>query len=129
MIYISEGTKSGSVINLTVGDDASLTVSLVTNSGEAYAMDESDYLIFNARETPTSDSELLIDIESERGSNTIVFTHEDTADLEPGYYSAEIQLMTSGGQRITVWPKLSGNDKTSTENRKNLCLMTEVVYR
>lgn len=128
MIYISEG-KSGSVINLTVGDDASLTIPLKMDDGSDYEMQSDEYLIFNVRETPTSDSDLLVDIESEPGSNTIDIRHEDTADLEPGYYSAEIQLMTSDEKRVTVWPKLTGNERTSTENRKNFCLMTEVVYR
>ena len=58
-----------------------------------------------------------------------MFKHEDTNELSPGYYSAEVQLMTEDGKRITVWPKLVGNNKTSNSNRKNFCLMTEVVYR
>lgn len=129
MIYISEGSKGVSVINLTVGDDASLTVPLKTDSGTEYTLGPTEYLIFGVRETPTSDSDLLIDIESEPGSNVIEFLHDDTKDLDPGYYSAEIQMIKADGKRITVWPKLTGNDRISTENRKNFCLMTEVVYK
>lgn len=129
MIYISEDSKGGSVINLTVGDDASLTIPLKLDDGTEYALGPVEYLIFNVRETPTEDSDLLIDIESEPGTNVIEFSHDDTAGLDPGYYSAEVQLMMSDGKRITVWPKLKGNERISTENRKNFCLMTEVVYK
>lgn len=129
MIYISENIDGMSVINLTVGDDAILSVALTTDDGETYEMAENEYLVFNVREKPNELSDLLVNIESEHGSNDIVFTHESTVDLSPGYYSAEIQLMTEDGKRITVWPKLQGNNKTSGSNRKNFCLMTEVVYR
>lgn len=129
MINIETGKDGASVINLTVGDDASLAVSLKQSDGTAYEMSEHEYLIFSVREKPSADSALLIEIESEMGSNEIVFSHKDTENLSPGYYSAEAQLMTEDGKRITVWPKLVGNNKTSSSNRKNFCLMTEVVYR
>jgi hypothetical protein len=128
MINVTQSSYGYSVINLTVGDDASMTVELNTDDGSAYEMSNSEYLIFNVREKPSEESELLIDLRSENGSNEIVFGHDDTKDLEPGYYSAEIQLMTEDGKRITVWPVLTGNAKTSKSNRKNFCLMTEVVY-
>lgn len=129
MISIETGKDGVSVINLTVGDDASLSISLKQSDGTEYEMSESEYLIFSVREKPNAESELLIEIESEMGSSEIVFKHEDTNELSPGYYSAEAQLMTEDGKRITVWPKLVGNNKTSNSNRKNFCLMTEVVYR
>ena len=47
--------------------------------------------------------------------------------MQIGMYSAEIQLMKEDGSRVTVWPKLTGGSRTSTANRKNFCLMTEVV--
>lgn len=128
MIVISKSSDGNSIINLTVGDDASFEVELNTDDGEAYEMGDNEYLIFNVREKASEDSELLIDLKSEPGSNEVVFRHDDTKDLQPGYYSAEIQLMTEDGKRITVWPELSGNAKTSKSNRKNFCLMTEVVY-
>lgn len=128
MIYISSGSDGSSVINLTVGDDASLSVPLKANDAE-YEMEDDEYLIFSVREKPDESSELLLEIESERGENTIVFKHDDTKDMAPGFYSCEVQLMTSDGKRITVWPKLTGSSRTSHLNRKNFCLMTEVVYR
>ena len=124
MIYISDN-----VINLTRGDDAVLTMLLKDSEKHEYELDSREYLIFGLRETPTEDSPLLLEINGERGDNKIPFAHDDTKDLPVGYYSAEVQLMTSDGQRITVWPKLTGNSRTSKSNRRNFCLMTEVVTR
>ena len=128
MIYISSSNDGSEVINLTRGDDAVLSIPLHTDD-EDYEMSENEYLIFSVREKPTEESELLIEIESEKGSNEIVITHDDTSNLSVGFYSAEVQLMTEDGKRITVWPKLTGTGRTNLSNRKNLCLMTEVVYR
>lgn len=122
MIYVEDG-----IINLNRGDDAALTIELTDTNGEEYVMDSSEYLIFGLRETPSEDSELLLEISSDLGSNIIRFRHADTADLQVGFYSAEAQLMLSDGQRITVWPKLTGQARTSKGNRRNFCLMTEVV--
>ena len=115
------------VINLTRGDDAVLTVPLTTDEGEAYTLTEEEYLTFGVRELPDEGSELLMEIRSQPGSNDISIAHEDTEAMAPGFYSAEVQLTTRDGQRVTVWPKLTGSARTSTANRKNFCLMTEVV--
>lgn len=122
MIYVEDN-----VINLNRGDDAVLTVPLKNTDKTVYALGETEYLIFGLKETPTDDAEVLLEIESELGSNVIRFQHNDTKDMAIGFYSAEVQLMTSDGQRITVWPKLTGSSRTSKSNRKNFCLMTEVV--
>lgn len=116
------------VINLTRGDDAVLTVPLKDLNGREREIGSQEYLIFGLKETPTEESEMLLELRSADGENTIEFSHSDTNNLEVGFYSAEIQLMTQDGKRITVWPKLTGSNKISKANRKNFCLMTEVVY-
>ena len=126
MIYISRGKEDMQVINLTRGDDAALTVALTGDDG-AYELGEGEYLIFGLRELPTEDSTLLLSLLSNNGSNIIRFAHSDTEAMQIGMYSAEIQLMKEDGSRVTVWPKLTGGSRTSTANRKNFCLMTEVV--
>lgn len=126
MIYISQD-GNGEVINLTRGDDAVIEVPLTINDDVPYDMDSNDYLIFAVREVPSPESPVLLNIESEHGVNRIVFSHDDTTDMAIGFYSAEIQLMTSDGMIYTVWPKLTGNARTSKSNRKNFVLMTEVV--
>ena len=122
MIYVERD-----VINLNRGDDAVLTVPLTNYDGSEYVLSANEYMIFALRERPTEDSELLLELRSDAGENEIRFKHIDTKDMQVGFYSAEIQLMTSDNQRITVWPKLTGSSRTSTSNRKNFCLMTEVV--
>ena len=129
MIYISKDNNDNEVINLTVGDDATLTVPLKTDDGETYTIGDNEYLIFSVRQKPNEESELLLEVQSNPGSNDIVLTHNMTYQIAPGFYSAEVQYMTEDGKRITVWPKLTGNSRISGSNRKNLCLMTEVVYR
>ncbi len=84
-------------------------------------------MIFGLKKYPTDESELLLEISSEPGSNVIRFRHNDTKDLKVDIYSAEIQMMTRDGQRVTVWPKLTGRERTSKDNRKNFYLMSEVV--
>lgn len=129
MLFISE-TKDGSlVINLTRGDDAVIECPMQNIDGEEYTMGEDEYLIFGVRLIPNENSELLVNIESAPGSDRIVISHEDTVLLEPGVYSAEIQLMTSDGKRITVYPKPSGKYRVNENvNRKNFVLMPEVVH-
>ena len=126
MIYLGQDSN-GDVINLTRGDDAIIEVPLTINDDEEYEMDSNDYLIFAVRELPSPDSPVLLSIASDHGVNKIVFSHDDTKDMDIGFYSAEIQLMTSDGMIYTVWPKLTGNARTSKSNRKNFVLMTEVV--
>lgn len=129
MLYLEEARDGSIKINLTRGDDAVIEVPLQNIDEEEYVLGEDEYLIFDVRAVPREDSELLIHITSIPGSSRIVFAHKDTVNLEPGQYSAEIQLMTSDGKRVTVWPKPTGKFKIKdTANRKNFILMPEVVY-
>ena len=129
MIFIDKGSDGNKIINLTIGDDAVLEIPLKTDDGEDYEMGENEYLVFTVREKANEESPVMFELESAKGSNEIIIAHGDTKDFSPGYYSAEVQFMTEDGKRITVWPKLAGNGKISQGNRKNLCLMAEVVYK
>lgn len=129
MIFIDKISDGNQLINLTVGDDATLEVPLKTDDGEAYEMGENEYLVFTVREKADANSPIMFELESDAGSNEISISHDDTKDFAPGYYSAEVQLMTEDGKRLTVWPKPSGSGKISQGNRKNICLMSEVVYK
>lgn len=128
MIYISKDNNKNDVINLTRGDDATLTVALYNDDdGSEEQMGDQEYLIFGIREAPTEDAEIILEIQSDPGSNTITIAHNDTNDLAVGFYSAEVQLMRADGRRVTVWPKLTDQQRTSKSNRRNFCLMTEVI--
>lgn len=127
MLYISTERDGSQTINLTRGDDAAIEVPLTNNDGESFVLGENDYLVFDVRVLPREDSKRVIHIESEKGNNRIVFSHDDTKGLKIGQYSAEVQLMTSN-KRITVWPTPLGNQRYDDSiNRKNFILMPEVV--
>lgn len=129
MIKITEDKNGQQVVNLSRGDDAALEVPLKDLNNEPFELGETESLIFDVRVLPREDSELLIHIVSVPGTTRIVFTHDDTKDLEVGPYSAEIQLMTADKKRITIWPEPIGKLKIKDKiNRKNFILMPEVVY-
>ena len=129
MLFITENRDGTKVINLTRGDDAIVVFPLKNTDGEDYTLGETEELIFSVRVLPREDSAELIHIVSVPGSNRIVISHDDTKDLDVGQYSAEVQLMTSDGKRITVYPMPTGKFKIKdTANRKNFILMPEVVY-
>lgn len=129
MLFITEDKNGQQVVNLSRGDDAALEVPLKDLNDEPFELGQTESLIFDVRVLPREDSELLIHIVSVPGTTRIVFTHDDTKDLEVGPYSAEIQLMTADKKRITIWPEPIGKQKIRDRiNRKNFILMPEVVY-
>ena len=128
MIYITQDKKGRDVVNITRSDYGALTIPLKNKStGQAYTMGETEYLTFTVREFPTEDSPILLQSTSALGSNVIEFTHAQTGAMEVGEYSADVQLTTRDDKPITVWPVLEDKDRTSTDNRKNFCITTEVT--
>lgn len=118
------------VIYLTKGDDAVLEVSsIATEGGEEYALQETDVLTLTVRALPSTDSPALIQIDALPGSNRIVFRHEDTAELDVGRYSADVQLTTADGKRYTVWPTITGSGRYVIKNLKNFVIMPEVTAK
>lgn len=118
MFYVEEDR-----IYLTRGDDAALNVALRDASGSSYSMQAGDQLVLTVRRTP-SDEGVVFSVAS--GSTRLLISHEDTANAVTGEYSADIQL-TSGGQRMTVWPALEGRNRRSDANFKNFVIMPEVT--
>ena len=128
MIYITKDAKGRDVVNIHHGDDGALQIPLTNEeTGEAYELDATEYIVFTVRETPTEASEVLIEARSEGGSNVVEFTHAQTAAVAVGEYSADAQLFTRDGKYVTVWPRLESKDRTSEANRKNFCIMSEVT--
>lgn len=111
------------VIYLTKGDDAALELNLTTGSG-AYEMNTGDVLTFTVRERPDAGSDILLEISSE--TSRIAIAHADTANLSVGAYSADIQILTADGKRVTVFPKLVGANRMRISNWKNFVIMPEV---
>lgn len=112
------------------GDDEALEVDLTVGDGEPYEMQPGDILTLTVRESPSRDDAILLQIDSAPGVNRIVIRHEDTAELEYGRYSADVQLHTADGLRKTVWPPLEPvASRTRPMNLRNFNLVSEVTMR
>lgn len=118
------------VIYLTRGDDAVLEISSITAAdGSEYALQDTDVLTLTVRTLPSAQSPVLIQIDALPGSNRIVFRSEDTAELNVGRYSADVQLTTAEGRRYTIWPMLRGNLRYETRSFNNFVIMPEVTMK
>ena len=118
------------VIYITKGDDAVLEVSSITaDDGDEYALQETDVLTLTVRALPSNLSPVLIQIDALPGSNRIVFRSEDTAELDVGRYSADVQLTTAEGRRYTIWPTIAGSGRYVAKSFKNFIIMPEVTLK
>ena len=118
------------VIYLTKGDDAVLEISsIATEGGAEYALQDTDVLTLTVRALPSAKSPALIQIDALPGSNRIVFGHDDTAELDVGRYSADVQLTTAEGKRYTVWPTTTGSGRYVVKNLNNFVIMPEVTTK
>lgn len=105
------------------GDDEVLSVAL-----EGYEMAAGDVLTLTVRELPTAESAALITVKSAPGSNRIVLSHADTANVPYGAYSADVQLLTADGLRRTVWPtNITDPARARGSNMKNFIVVSEVT--
>lgn len=120
MFYIEDD-----VVYLTRGDDAALTVTIKTEAGGTYQMQAGDVLTMTVRKRPDDEDEVIFTTQS--GTERLLISHVDTAQAEPGAYSADVQLTMASGQRRTVWPELSGKLRKSARNFENFIIMPEVT--
>ena len=118
------------VIYITKGDDAVLEItSIATEGGEEYELQAEDVLTLTVRTLPSAQSPALIQIDALPGSNRIVFSHADTAELDVGRYSADVQLTTADGKRFTVWPAITGSGRYVVKSFNNFVIMPEVTTK
>ena len=118
------------VIYITKGDDAVLEItSIATEGGEEYELQPEDVLTLTVRTLPSAQSPALLQVDALPGSRRIVFGHDDTAELDVGRYSADVQLTTAEGKRHTVWPTLSGNLRYEPRSFNNFVIMPEVTTK
>ena len=103
--------------------------SIAAADGEEYALQDGDVLTLTVRSLPSAQSPEVIQIDSLPGSSRIVIGHEDTAELEVGRYSADVQLTTAEGRRYTIWPMLSGNLRYEPRSFNNFVIMPEVTTK
>ena len=117
-------------IYLTKGDDAVLELNSITaQDGSEYELQAADVLTLTVRELPSTASPVLIQIDSLPGSRRIVIRHEDTAEVNVGRYSADVQLTTSDSKRYTLWPNITGNNRYMVKNLNNFVIMPEVTAK
>ena len=118
------------VIYITKGDDAVLEVSsIATESGAEYELQDTDVLTLTVRALPSAQSPALLQVDALPGSRRIVFSHADTAELDVGRYSADVQLTTADGKRYTVWPTITGSGRYVVKNLNNFVIMPEVTTK
>lgn len=118
------------VIYITKGDDAVLEISsIATEGGAEYELQGTDVLTLTVRALPSAQSPALLQIDAQPGSRRIVFGHEDTAELDVGRYSADVQLTTAEGKRYTVWPTIAGSGRYVVKNLNNFVIMPEVTTK
>lgn len=115
------------VIYITRGDNAVFEVTAYTDESQEtpYELQDGDSFTFTVRRIASKESQIVFAISSV--SNRIVFSHEDTANVEVGKYSADIQLTTAEGDRYTIWPKFDVTKSSREYNFKNFCIMPEVT--
>lgn len=87
-------------IQITRGDSAYITVSLTGLDGNPYDMISGDMLALTVRKKAEDASPVLLQATSD--TNTIVLKPAQTAQMEPGGYSYDIQLTTAAGDVFTV---------------------------
>lgn len=111
-------------IYLTRGDDAKIRVEIENADGTPYEMASGDTLQLTVRATPTATSTQKIVVFST--TPEIAIAHANT-EIDVGAYSADIELQKANGERVTVWPELTGSARTGKVNFRNFVIMPEVT--
>lgn len=111
---------SGTTITMTRGDTAVLDVSLTDVTGAAYEMQAGDTLTITVRKTASESSDVLLTATSDNTS--LCIRPQDTAGIQPGACSYDIQLNTAQGDVFTVIGAESSNAAL-----RNFVLLPEVT--
>lgn len=117
-------------IYMVRGDDEELEVVAKNSDGTDYEMQPGDVLTLTVRKNPREDSAPLLQVSSVPGDTRIILRHEDTAGMDYGAYSADVQLMTEDGRRKTIWPDLdtgAASTRMSSQNMRNFFIASEVT--
>lgn len=124
------GIEAVTEVWMVRGDDEVITVPIYTGDDRTpYEMQAGDTVTLTVRREPSQDSPVLMQVTGAPGVNRIPIRHEDTAEIEPGRYSADIQLLTAEGKRHTIWPDYDPADsaRDRAKNMKNFVLIAEVT--
>lgn len=122
------------VITMFQGDCVALEVSMPVYdaagepTGENYEMQEGDVLTLTVRRAPGREFPVLMQVVSVTAR--LLITPGDTRDMEPGEYSADIELRRADGSVDTIFPlleNLSPRARKKTVNWKNFIITGEVT--
>lgn len=124
MIYVKKG-----IIYITKGDAGNLPRFDITDNSEdepqTYELKPGEFLTLTVRPIPDKSAPIICQIQSVNG--IFYFRPEDTMHMEPGRYSADVELIRQDGMPYTCWPKLYGKHTYIPENFKNFIIMPEVT--
>ena len=117
------------VIYLTKGDGGTLPIALKNEDNSEYELGPNDVLTLTVRMLPDKSMPALLVAKSTPGSNGLVFRSADSVNMEPGLYSADIELSDGVNDPFTVWQKVDSNPKKATKiaNWENFALLPEVT--
>ena len=122
------------VITMFRGDSVALEVSMPVYdaagepTGENYEMQSGDVLTLTVRRAPGREYPVLMQVAS--GTARLLITPADTRDMEPGEYSADMELKRADGSVDTIFPlleNLSPRARKKTVNWKNFIITGEVT--
>ena len=122
------------VITMFRGDCVALEVSMPVYdaagepTGENYEMQEGDVLTLTVRRAPGREYPVLMQVVSVTAR--LLITPGDTRDMEPGEYSADIELRRADGSVDTIYPlleNLTPRARKKTVNWKNFIITGEVT--
>lgn len=122
------------VITMFRGDTVALEVDMTVYNADGsvaednYAMSNGDKLILTVRSLPSRTSPVLFQITS--STSQILIRPEDTANVDPGEYSADIEFRKADGTVNTIFPLLQNLPSRALKtvvNWKNFIIVGEVT--
>lgn len=119
------------VVYIRKGDTETMSVKAKLADGTAYTFSEGDAVTFTVRELPDAGSEVLLEktvVSAGGASVDIVLTAEQTAALNAGKYSCDVQLTDADGHIKTLFPSVDTDEpKVKVKNWKNCVVEGEVT--
>lgn len=101
-----------------------------TDERTPYVLQPQDVITLTVRSTADTSFPVLLQVRSQPGSDRIVILSQDTKDILPGKYSADLQLNIDGGpQAITFWPEPPAKKRNqgAVYNFENFIINAEVT--
>ena len=123
------------VFQMTKGDYAPIRCKPYVRDPETdertpYIMQPTDVITLTVRAVADTAYPIVLQVRSQPGSDRLVILSQDTKNVPPGKYSADLQLNIDGGpQAITFWPEPpeSKRRQGAVYNFENFIINAEVT--